>query len=187
MIPVYTCYLLCIFALFLNAEIVNRYETVYLRIIQSTRDTRGVTECGGNLTNTSGSFQSPGWPHGYPHKNFQCEWIIELPNTEATIEFIVDNSTFGINGRAPCTNDHIQFFDGTASNANSLLKLCNLPKNYDFKPITTTSSRARVVFTGSAKPRLPSRKGVKVDYRTIESKNCIVHNSADHYTIQPLP
>ena len=82
--------------------------------------------------------------------------------------FTVDDSAFGVNGRAPCTNDHIQFFDGTASNADSLLKLCNLPRNYDFQPITTTSSRARVVFTGSINSRRPaSRVGVKVDYQTV--------------------
>ena len=124
--------------------------------------------CGGILTVASGSFQSPGWPVSYPQEDFKCVWIIALPSSASRIKFTVD-SAFGINGRTPCTDDHIQFFDGTASNANSLLKLCNLPKNYDFKPITTTSSRARVVFTGSAKPRPPSqsRVGVKVTYQTV--------------------
>ena len=138
-------------------------------------DTRGVTDCGGRLTTASGSFQTPGWPQNYPQENFQCEWITELPNTGATIEFTVDNSAFGINGRDPCTNDYIQFFDG---NANSLLKLCGHAGLYDFEPITTTSSQARVVFTGSENPNRPSsRVGVKVDYRTIQSKNYIAHNS----------
>ena len=79
--------------------------------------------CGGRLTSASGSFQSPGWPDRYPHKDFKCEWIIELSSSASRIAFTVDDSAFGINGRVPCTNDHIQFFDGTASNANSLLKL----------------------------------------------------------------
>ena len=124
--------------------------------------------CGGRLTAASGSFQTPGWPTSYPQENLQCEWIIELPSSASTIEFTVDDSAFGINGRAPCTNDHIQFFDGTTSNANSLLKLCNVARNYDFKPITTTSSRARIVFTGSVNPNRPaSRVGVKVNYKTV--------------------
>ena len=142
-----------------------------------------ITDCGGRLTTASGSFQTPGWPQNYPQEKFQCEWIIELPNTGATIEFTVDDSAFGISGRHPCTNnDYIQFFDG---NANSLLKLCGHAVLYDFEPITTTSSQARVVFTGSENPnRPPSRVGVKVDYRTIQSKNYIAHNSItlfNHY------
>ena len=124
--------------------------------------------CGGRLTAASGSFQTPGWPNNYPQENFQCEWIIELPSSASRIEFTVDDSAFGINGRAPCTNDHIQFFDGTTSNANSLLKLCGVRRNYDFRPITTTSSRARIVFTGSVNPNRPaSRVGVKVNYKTV--------------------
>ena len=126
-----------------------------------------MTDCGGRLTTASGSFHTPGWPDNYPQENFQCEWIIELPSSASIIEFTVDDSAFGVNGRAPCTKD-IQFFDGTTSNADSLLKLCNLPRNYDFQPITTTSSRARVVFTGSINSRRPaSRVGVKVDYQTV--------------------
>ena len=120
------------------------------------------------MTAASGSFQTPGWPNNYPQENFQCEWIVELPNTAAIIEFTVDDTAFGINGQDPCTNDHIQFFDGTASNANSYLKLCGIRRNYDFEPITTTSSQARVVFTGSVNPNRPaSRVGVKVHYITI--------------------
>ena len=82
-----------------------------------------------------------------------------------SIEFTIDNSAFGINGRNPCTNDYIQFFDGTGSNAASLAKLCGF--SISVNPITTSSSSARVVFTGSVNPNRPaSRVGVKVDYTT---------------------
>ena len=121
--------------------------------------------CGGRLTAASGSFQTPGWPNNYPQENLQCEWIIELPSSASRIEFTVDDSAFGINGRAPCTNDRIQFFDG---NGNSLDMVCGARRLYDFAPITTTSSRARVVFTGSVNPNRPrSRVGVRVTYRTV--------------------
>ena len=121
--------------------------------------------CGGKLTAASGSFQTPGWPTSYPQENFQCEWIIELPSSASKIEFTVDDSAFGINGRAPCTNDRIQFFDG---NGDSLKMVCGARRLYDFAPITTTSSRARVVFTGSENPSRPaSRVGVKVTYKTV--------------------
>ena len=97
-------------------------------------------------------------------------WIILLPDSGATIEFNIDESEFGINGRPPCTNDHIEFFDGTGSNAASLEKICGLTSmdTVTLTPITTNSSRARVVFTGSANPnRSNTRVGVKVNYHTV--------------------
>ena len=130
-----------------------------------------LVDCGGHFTSSTGSFTSPGYPVSYPD-NVECEWTIELPDTRATIEFTIDESAFGINGRPPCTTDHIEFFDGTTTNAASLEKICGLADFYqsDTLPtITTTSSRARVVFTGSDRPRSSSRVGVKVDYRTVSS------------------
>ena len=127
-------------------------------------------ECGGMLTTASGSFQTPGYPDSYPFENFQCEWFIELPNSAATIEFTIDDSAFGIKGQPPsCPTDHIEFFDGTANNAPSLNKICGLSRHYDFNiPTTTTSSSvARVVFTGTDLNRGDSRVGVKVDYTTL--------------------
>ena len=126
--------------------------------------------CGGRLTAASGSFQTEGYPDSYRFENFECEWTIELPDTRATIEFTIDESAFGINGRPPCTTDHIEFFDGTTTNAASLEKICGLADFYqsDTLPtITTTSSRARVVFTGSDRTRPVSRVGVRVTYRTV--------------------
>ena len=133
-------------------------------------------QCGGRLTAASGSFQTPGWPTSYPLENFQCEWIIDTPCAES-IEFTVDDSAFGINGRNPCSTDHIEFFDGTGGNAGSLLKLCGHKNFYDFASINTTSSQARVVFTGSSQVRPASRVGVKVDYScTAEVNECLNNN-----------
>ena len=87
-----------------------------------------------------------------------------------SIQFTIDDSAFGINGRSPCTNDYIQFFDGTGSNDDLLLKLCGSHSSVTLTPITTSSSSARVVFTGSANRHRPaSRVGVKVDYITIST------------------
>ena len=126
--------------------------------------------CGSRLTAASGSFQTEGWPSAYRRENFQCEWTIDLPSRDATIQFTIDQSAFGILGNpSSCTSDHIQFFDGTGNSANSLQKICGLLKFYeDGMPIiTTTSSTARVVFTGSNRRRPLSRVGVKVDYISI--------------------
>ena len=127
-----------------------------------------ILDCGGRLTDISGSFQTPGWPDSYPFENFECEWIIDVPNS-GTIEFKINETAFGIKGRppSPCTTDHIEFFDGTSSNAVSLNKICGLTIHYPsgLPIITTTSSVARVVFTGSSNlQRNPNRVGVKVDY-----------------------
>ena len=137
-----------------------------------------ITDCGGTLTTSSGSFNTPGWPDEYPQEDFQCEWTIVLPNSGATIEFTIDDSAFGINGRPPCTRDHVEFFDGTGNNAASLEKICGLTSmdTVTLTPITTSSSSARVVFTGSANPnRSPTRVGVKVDYKTVTTQSESVH------------
>ena len=126
--------------------------------------------CGDVLGAASGSFQTPGYPNGYPQEDFQCVWNIILPDSSSRIRFTIVDSPFGINGRPSCTNDHIEFFDGTVSNAASLEKICGLTKfdTVTLTPITTSSSTARVVFTGSANPnRSASRVGVKVAYYTV--------------------
>ena len=125
--------------------------------------------CGGLLTTASGSFQTDGWPVSYPFENFQCEWIIRLPNSGSRIRFTIDETAFGIKGRSPCPSDHIEFFDGTSSNAFSLNKICGIIDHYPsgLPIITTTSSVARVVFTGSDLSRGSKRVGIKVDYETV--------------------
>ena len=121
-------------------------------------------ECGGRLTAASGSFQTPGWPARYPQEDFQCEWIIEIPNSNARIEYTIQ-SPYGINGRPPCPNDYIEFFDGTDSNADSMHKLCKFENP---GPMRTSSSQGRVVFQSRVNPYRPSsRVGVKVNYRTV--------------------
>ena len=135
--------------------------------------------CGGTLTSSSGSFQTPGWPNSYPQENFQCVWIIDVPDDGSVIEFTVDDSAFGINGAPPCTDDFIEFFDGADINAISIHKACR----YDLPPVlTTTSSQARVVFAGSIRPHRPAgRVGVRVAYRTIQP---VVPPSSGEYNIE---
>lgn len=151
-----------------------------------------VTECGGTFTTASGTFQTPGYPSSYPQEDLECEWIIDIPDSGATIEFTVDNSPFGINGRPTCTSDHIEFFDGTDSSASSLRKLCGLAQFYgnfnSERRITTTTPEAKVVFTGTEDSSRPSdRVGVKVTYRTIKSKFYIYTLEKMHTVIKIIP
>lgn len=124
--------------------------------------------CGGRLTGWSGSFQTPQWPHRYPADGIECEWTIELPSNAFRIEFTFDFSAFGINGRPPCTNDYIEFFDGTSSNSPTIQKICGLRDFYNSFPLIRSSgSRARVKFVGSSFNRPASRVGVRVTYRSV--------------------
>ena len=116
--------------------------------------------CGGILSNTSGSFQTPGWPDGYPQKDFICEWIINVSISNIVLE--VDSSAYGISGRSPCPKDHIEFFDGLESDSLSLGRFCKLKVP---EPITVTTGAARIVFEGRNNPTRPAnRKGVRVVY-----------------------
>ena len=97
-------------------------------------------------------------------KIFICEWTISVSNT-TTLEFEVDSSAYGINGRPPCKKDHIEFFDGLESDSQSLGRFCKLDVP---EPIGVTTGAARVVFEGRKNPKRPrSRKGVRVLYKTI--------------------
>ena len=89
------------------------------------------------------AFQTPGYLNDYPQENFQCVWIIDTGSL--TIEFSIDEIAFGIDGQPPCT----EFFDRTSSYTAFLEKICGLTQ-FDtviLIPITTSSSRAKVVFT----------------------------------------
>ena len=127
----------------------------------TTRPTTAPT-CGRRLTATSGSFQTPGWPNNYPQRDFQCEWTVDVAAPGYAIEFRIDTSAYGINGRSPCPTDYIEFFNGISNSARSLHKLCKFDNP---GAITTTSNEARVVFAGSQNNKRPvSRVGVRVTY-----------------------
>lgn len=131
-----------------------------------TPPTTPPTSCGGTLTSASGSFQTPEWPQRYPQDNFQCQWIIDVPVTGYSLQFTIDPSHYGINGKPPCNNDYIQFFDGRGRSANSLHKLCKFENP---GAITTTTSEARVVFAGTENANRPgSRVGVRVTYTIVD-------------------
>ena len=127
--------------------------------------------CGGRLLDSSGSFQTPDWPTHYPQANFICEWTFNM-SANSSIQFTVDTSAYGINGRHPCQNDHLEFFDGLESDSQSLGRFCK----FDVPPpITTSTGAARVVFEGREDPnRPPSRKGVRVIYN-------VISNPTTHY------
>ena len=127
-------------------------------------DINGITcsiSCGEMLSNTSGSFQTPGWPGGYPQEDFICEWTINV-SIPSIIRFEVDSSVYGINGQPPCPEDHIEFFQSVGGTSLSLGRFCkcNVPE-----PITVSTGAAQVVFEGTYNLTRPANiKGVRVFY-----------------------
>ena len=121
-------------------------------------------DCGGELTGTSGSFQTPDWPARYPQADFTCVWSITRPDSSRMIRFTVDRDHFGINGRSPCI-DYLQFFRGSGRSSPVGNKLCFLRPPID--PIEITSTEATIVFSGTGNKRPRSRVGVKVYYEIV--------------------
>ena len=124
--------------------------------------------CGGMFTENEGSFQTPGWPENYPQEDFTCEWRVTASDPTSHVEFTVDSSHYGINGRPPCTRDYLQFYNGLDNSDPIGEKYCHV-----HPPVNTIRSagpEANVVFQGLANRWRPaSRVGVKVNYRIIPS------------------
>ena len=127
-------------------------------------DSNGITcsiSCGGELSGINGSFQTPGWPDGYPQEDFICEWRINT-SVANNITFEIDSSAYGISGRPPCPQDYIEFFDVVGIENQSLGRFCKLQVP---EPITVSTGAAQVVFKGTLNPGRPkNRKGVRVLY-----------------------
>ena len=102
--------------------------------------------CGGRLTGTSGSFQTPDWPEHYPQLNFRCVWTIENLTAQQSARLEVDDSAYGINGRPPCSGDYIEFFNP--------LTTISVPFGYKLKRLHSlpqTSNCGDLILLDSAK------------------------------------
>ena len=128
-----------------------------------TLDSNGKTcSCGGVLSSTSGSFQTPGWPNNYPQADFTCEWTVESPNHLIVFQI---HRKYGINGEYPCTEDYLEFFDILETGGRSLGRYCGVNPPH---PIVIYTGDAQVVFRGTVDPHRPTdRKGVRVTYDLI--------------------
>ena len=119
-------------------------------------------DCGGRFTETNGSFQSPGWPDGYPQLDFRCVWTVENIPTGRSVAFIIDETAFGIHSNAPCVRDYIEFFNTADSSGVSVGRYCSLTTP---GPVIITSDGARIVFQGRVHQNRPSEYvGVRVTY-----------------------
>ncbi|XP_012578907.1 PREDICTED: deleted in malignant brain tumors 1 protein, partial [Condylura cristata] len=95
-------------------------------------------QCGGLLTNHSGSFSSPWYPKKYP-TNVVCAWDIQVDSrahVKLTLEVLEMENFYG------CPYDFVEVFDGPQSESFSLGRFCS-----GTTPIFTSSSnRLTVIF-----------------------------------------
>ena len=123
-----------------------------------------VPDCGGRLTQLTGTFSTPEWPHFYHSIDYRCEWIIDIENrTDAAID-VNFNEPFGIHGRYPCPTDYVEVLDGVGELAQSLGRFCFI---HAPGTIMTSSGKATVIFQASSLRHTPSRVGVSVTYTTV--------------------
>ncbi|XP_058527083.1 deleted in malignant brain tumors 1 protein [Ochotona princeps] len=99
-------------------------------------------QCGGLLTNASGSFSSPWYPMKYP-TNVVCAWDIQVDSrahVKLTFQVVKMENFYG------CPYDFIEIFDGPPSESFSLGKFCS-----GITPVFVSSAnRMRVVFHSDA-------------------------------------
>ena len=119
--------------------------------------------CGGQLKIPSGVIQTPNWPETYP-LNFDCEWIIQLPDSNSDIELTFEGA-FGIAGNYVdnCPKDYLRVYDGLENGATSFGLICDLTRP---APIRTTSNKARLVFHAGPYHG-PKRLGFRIVYRSV--------------------
>uniref|UniRef100_A0A2K6F245 Scavenger receptor cysteine-rich domain-containing protein DMBT1 n=1 Tax=Propithecus coquereli TaxID=379532 RepID=A0A2K6F245_PROCO len=78
------------------------------------------SNCGGFLTNASGTFTSPFYPGYYPN-NANCVWEIEVQyGYRINLGF---NRLLEIH--SSCGFDYVEIFDGSLNSSNLLAKICN--------------------------------------------------------------
>ena len=121
-------------------------------------------QCGEDLKSSSGFLQTMNWPETYP-VNIDCEWTIEIPDSDKVIEISFDTSVFGIAGSLPnCEKDWVKIYDGFDLDGALWGPFCHfrIPE-----PIQTSSFHAKILFhAGPA--HSPSRRGFKALYRSVE-------------------
>ena len=120
-------------------------------------------QCGGLLSTSSGTFQTPNWPETYP-VNIDCEWRIQLPAANMIVEIRCEEDPFGIAGSLPaCNADYLKFYDGHSKQDTEFGPFCHYTK-----PSTTTmtSNKAMAVFHAGPVHN-SARKGFKCSFKSI--------------------
>lgn len=130
-------------------------------------------DCGGRLSATRATFQSPGWPLGYPQLDFRCVWIIDGIPTDTSIAFVINSTAFGINDRSPCSREYIEFFNTADASGDSVGRYCSLAPPDPV--VIVRSSGVRIVFQGRVnRNRPPEYVGVSIAYTLLGKFTAII-------------
>ncbi|XP_012497832.1 PREDICTED: deleted in malignant brain tumors 1 protein [Propithecus coquereli] len=79
------------------------------------------SNCGGFLTNASGTFTSPFYPGYYPN-NANCVWEIEV---QYGYRINLGFNRLQLEIHSSCGFDYVEIFDGSLNSSNLLAKICN--------------------------------------------------------------
>ncbi|KAF7287446.1 hypothetical protein GWI33_001415 [Rhynchophorus ferrugineus] len=116
--------------------------------------------CGGELTQSFGTLQTPNYPKPYP-ANVHCNWIINVPIGRGIGLFI---SELDVEKDNNCNYDYIEIYDGRDETNNLLAKMCRNPN-----PLTLTTS-SNAMFISFKSDFSYQGKGFLAHYTTIEPK-----------------
>ncbi|XP_050021914.1 deleted in malignant brain tumors 1 protein-like [Alexandromys fortis] len=107
------------------------FYALYNTVHQDERQNDENFQCGGLLTNSSGTFSSPWYPKKYP-TNVLCAWDVQVDSSahiRLTFEVVKIENFYG------CPYDFIEIFDGPQSESFSLGRFCS-----ETIPVFTSSS-----------------------------------------------
>ncbi|XP_028278938.1 deleted in malignant brain tumors 1 protein-like isoform X4 [Parambassis ranga] len=98
-----------------------------------------LTDCGGYLTSSSGTFYSPNYPNPYPN-NAVCVWYIRLSGQRVELEL----SDVNIELESSCFYDAIYIYDGPSTSSSLLGMLCGRKNStfYSTGPSLTVSFKS---------------------------------------------
>ena len=118
------------------------------------------TLCNLNLTQSTGTLESPYWPQSYPSE-IDCEWNIVLPKAEERLELTFEN-LFGIAGSMPdCESDYVMIYDTHTGSEYGPYCGSTAPS-----VLTMSSNQAKVVFHANSRDN-SSLMGFKASYRSL--------------------
>ena len=91
-------------------------------------DCRETVYLGGKYGTHTGSFSSPGYPHGTYASRKQCTWIVKVPFNYRVLlhfyDFDVESSESCSTPNQNCTCDYVDVSDGELLISKKLAKLC---------------------------------------------------------------
>uniref|UniRef100_A0A6A7FUH2 Cubilin n=1 Tax=Hirondellea gigas TaxID=1518452 RepID=A0A6A7FUH2_9CRUS len=122
-------------------------------------------ECGGDLSGLSGSFSSPGYPHGYTHRR-QCLWRIQGPLGKR-IKLVFDDLDIMRRNRYSC-RDYVLVYNGLDDHSPRMGRsyICGTQTGMTFNS-SMNGMKIRFITRGHS-----TSKGFRVSWTATEEQEC---------------